>query len=230
MKTFVLLLLGALNLNLTHSVDAADNPARYNQIQFQVERSQPVDNDRMQAVLSITAENDNAAQLADHINRSMSAALTTAKARAKIEVHTGNYQTYPVYAKEKIRRWRATQEMVLETADFAALSSLLGQLQQDLQLTSINFSISPQRRRIVEDELIVQALDDLKQRAELVRKQIATKTYRIVDISINTAGARPIPRMRAGVMEAMTKSVAAPAIEAGTSTITVNLNAVIELQ
>lgn len=230
MKTFLLLLLGALNLNLTHSVDAADNPPRYNQIQFQVERSQPVDNDRMQAVLSLTAENDNAAQLADHINRSMSAALTTTKVRPKIEVHSGNYQTYPVYGKEKIRRWRATQEMVLETADFAALSSLLGQLQEDLQLTSINFSVSPQRRKIVEDELIVQALDDLKQRAELVRKQIATKTYRIVDISISTAGAQPIPRMRGGAMEAMTKSVAAPAIEAGTSTITVNLNAVIELQ
>ena len=208
---------------------AADDAPRYNQIHFQVERSRPVENDRMQAVLSLTAEDDNAARLADQINRGMDAALKTAKARAKVEVRTGGYRTYPVYNKEKIQRWRATQELILEGADFTELGSLIGQLQERLQVTSINFSVSPARRAAVEDELIAQALDAFKQRAELVRKQLAAKGYRIVDVSINTGGGQPVPiMMRAAAMESA--SVAPPAVEAGTSTLSVIVSGVIELQ
>lgn len=218
-----ILVLSAANL-----ARAADEAPRYNQIHFQVERSRPVDNDRMQATLSLTAEDDNAARLADQINRTMDGAVKTAKARAKIEVRTGSYRTYPVYDKTKIRRWRATQELLLESSDFAELGGLIGQLQERLQVASINFSVSPARRAAVEDELIAQALDAFKQRAELVRRQLAAKGYRIVDVSINTGGGVPVPMMRAAVME--TTSVAPPAVEAGTSTLTVNVGGVIELQ
>lgn len=207
---------------------AAEPALRYNQIHYQVERSRPVDNDRMQAVLSVTAENDNAARLADQINRTMDAAVRTAKARAGIEVRSGSYRTYPVFDKDKIRRWRATQELILEGTDFAALGDLIGKLQESLQVTSINFSVSTERRAAVEDELIAQALDAFKQRAELVRKQLAAKGYRIVDASINTGGGQPVPMMRGLAMEAA--SVAPPALEAGTSTLTVNVGGVIELQ
>jgi len=231
MPLFARLLVISLILGLTaaNQATAADEAARYNRIHFQVERSHPVENDRMQAVLSLTAEDDNAARLADHINRSMDAALKTTKARAKVEVRSGSYSTYPVYNKEKIQRWRATQELWLDSSDFAELGSLIGQLQERLQVTSINFSVSSARRAAVEDELIAQALDAFKQRAELVRKQLAAKGYRIVDVSINTGGAKPIPiMMRATAMEAA--SVAPPALEAGTSTVTVSVSGVVELQ
>ena len=214
---------------VTGPAAAADDATRYNQIHFQVERSRPVENDRMQAVLSLTVEDDNAARLADQINRSMDAAIKTAKARPKVEVRSGSYRTYPVYNKERIQRWRATQELWLEGSDFAELGSLIGQLQERLQVASINFSVSAERRRAVEDELITQALDAFKQRAELVRKQLAAKGYRIVDVSINTGGGQPVPiMMRATAMEAA--SVAPPALEAGTSTLSVNVGGVIELQ
>lgn len=230
MKLFARLLITAFILSLAaaHPATAADEALRYNQIRFQVERSRPVENDRMQAVLSLTAEDDNAARLADQINRSMDAALKTAKARVKVEVRTGSYRTYPVYNKEKIQRWRATQELLLEGSDFAELGSLIGQLQERLQVTSINFSVSAERRRVMEDELIAQALNAFKQRAELVRKQLAAQGYRIVDVSINTGGGQPVPMMRGLAMEAA--SVAPPALEAGTSTLSVNVGGVIELQ
>ena len=230
MPPFTRLLL-AMSILFVVPVDfatAAEAALRYNQVHYQVERSRPVDNDRMQAVLSVTAENDNAARLADQINRTMDAAVRTAKARAGIEVRNGSYRTYPVFDKDKIRRWRATQELILEGTDFAALGDLIGKLQESLQVISINFSVSTERRAAVEDELIAQALDAFKQRAELVRKQLAAKGYRIVDASLNTGGGQPVPMMRGLAMEAA--SVAPPALEAGTSTLTVNVGGVIELQ
>jgi len=231
MRPFAHLLNISLILGLTAAgpAVAADNAPRYNQVHFQVERSQPVDNDRMRATLGITAEDDNAARLADTINRAMDWALKTAKARGKMEVRTGGYRTYPVYNKEKIRRWRGSQEMILEGTDFAALGDLIGQLQERLQVTSIDFSVSPARRAAVEDELIVQALDAFKRRAELVRKNLAAKGYRIVDVSINSGGGIPVPvMMRAASLES--KSLAPPALEAGTSTLSVSVSGVIELQ
>lgn len=230
MSPFVRLLLTTFILALAVATPAmaADAAPRYNQIHFQVERSRPVDNDRMQAVLSITAEDDSAARLADQVNRTMDWALMTAKTRAGIEVRSGGYQTYPVYGQNKIRHWRASQELLLEGSDFAALSGLIGQLQERLQVTSINFSVSPNRRSAAEDELIAQALDAFKQRAELVRKQFAVKGYRIVDVSINTGGGVPVPMRHAFAMES--NSVTSPTVEAGTSTLTVNVGGLIELQ
>jgi predicted secreted protein len=232
MPRFVCLIVTAFALILAVAgpATAADDTPRYNQIHFQVERNRPIDNDRMHAVLSLTAEDDNAARLADQVNRTMDGALKTAKARPKIEVRTGSYRTYPVYDKNKIRRWRATQELLLEGSDFTELGNLIGQLQERLQVDSINFSVSPARRAAVEDELIAQALDAFKQRAELVRKQFVTKGYRLVNVSINTGGGQPVPLMRGMAMEAMEKSVAPPAIEAGTSILSVSVGGVIELQ
>ncbi|MCK7580689.1 MAG: SIMPL domain-containing protein [Chromatiales bacterium] len=60
---------------------------------------------------------------------------------AGVEVRTGGYRTYPVYDKDKIRRWRATQELQLEGTDFARMGALIGQLQERLQVSAINFSV-----------------------------------------------------------------------------------------
>lgn len=208
---------------------AADAP-RYNQVRFEVERSQPIENDRMQAVLSITVEDESPTRLADEINRTMEWALKTAKAQPELTIQTGSYRTYPVYEKNKIVRWRAVQELALEGRDFARLGTLIGQLQARLQVISVNFTLSPERRRAVEDALTVQALDAFKQRSHLVRKQLAATRYRIVDVSISAGGGvpPPVPMLRADSFEP--RSVAPPAFHAGTSTMTVNVSGVIELQ
>jgi predicted secreted protein len=232
MSPFIRLLLAApiLGLAVTDHTMAADEAARYNQIHFQVERSRPVENDRMQAVLSVTAEDEHAARLADQINRTTAWALQIAKAQRKVEMRTANYQTYPVYDKNKIRRWRGTQELVLEGNDFAALSNLIGQLQERLQVTSINFSLSPTQRATAEDELITQALEAFKQRAELVRKQLAARSSRIVDVFIDTGLGQPPPIVRRAGAMAAAEAVAPPAVEGGTSTLTVTVRGVIQLQ
>ncbi len=233
MSRFVHLLLSVLvvGLGATNPVMAGDETTRYNQIHFQVERSREVDNDRMHAVLGVTAEDDSAARLADQINRTMDWAVKIAKGRPKVEIRTGSYRTYPVYDKDKIRRWRATQELVLEGADFAGLGTLIGQLQERLQVTSITFSLSPARRAALEDELIMQALAAFKQRADLVRKELAGKGYRIVEAVLSANGGQPVPIMRGlAAMKPAAESVAPPTVEAGTSTLSVTVNGVIELQ
>lgn len=207
---------------------AAEDTPRFNQIHFQVERSRTVDNDRMQATLTANGEDEDAARLADSINRTMAWAVQTAKKQPAIEVRTGGFRTDPVYERARIRRWRASQELVLVGGDFAVLSSVIGKLQERLQVTSMAFTVSPQRRAAIEDELIAEALEAFKQRSERVRKQLDAAGYKIVDIAINTGGQMPIP-MAMGRIQGASAEMAAT-VEAGASTVSVTVNGGIELR
>lgn len=207
---------------------AAEAP-HYNQIHLQAQSSMMVGNDHMQAQLSAFGEGGDTAKLAEQINSTMSWALKTAKQHPKVSVSSGQYQTYPVFNKDSLKHWRATQEVRLESADTDALVQLLGILQTRLQVNVINFSVSPALRAKTEDQLIDQALASFQARAERVRKDLGAKSYRIVDININNSGGAtpPYPMMRAQAMES---SVTAPAVESGTSQLTVNTDGTIELQ
>ncbi len=221
-------LLTGLLLICSAPLNAAEAP-HYNQIHLQAQSNMTVDNDRMEAQLSVFGEGSDTAKLADQINSTMTWALKTAKQYPKVSVGSGQYQTYPVFGKDSVKHWRATQEIRLESADTDAVVKLLGILQQRLQVNAIRFSVSPPQRAKAEDSLIDQALAAFQARAERVRKDLGAKSYRIVDINIgsNSGAPPPYPMMRAQAMES---SVSAPAVESGTSQLTVNADGTIELQ
>jgi predicted secreted protein len=201
-----------------------------NRVSFQVESSRDVTNDWIQAVVGISDEDVDAARLADRINQTMSRALVTAKAAANVRVRSGGYTTQPVHENGKLRRWRASQELILESADAPAVTKLVGTLQADLQLRFVEFSISPERRRATEDELIAEALKSFQARAELIRANLGAKHYEIVHISINGdrgSPTRPV-LMEARSMGAM--APAPPALEGGSSRLSVYVEGTIEFE
>jgi predicted secreted protein len=201
-----------------------------NRVGFQVERSRDVANDWIQVVVGVTDEGVDSARLADRINATMSRAMAVAKAAPAVRVKSGGYATHPVHQDGKLRRWRASQDLVLESADVDAVTALVGKLQSELLLRSIGFSISPERRRATEDELITEALAAFKARAEIVRENLGASHYEIVQLSIGTQGGPP-PRPVFAEMRAMGASkVAPPALEGGTSRLSVHVNATIELE
>ena len=208
---------------------AEDSSDPMHRVSFQVERSQEVTNDWMQAVVGITDEDVDSSRLADRINATMTKALATAKAADGVKVKSGGYSTHPIHEKGKLRRWRASQDLILESGDVEAVSKLVGTLQSELQLRSIGFSVSPERRREVEDELVAKVLAAFRARAEIVRKSLAARSYEIVQISINTQGGveRRHAPMMAMEMDSMSQ-VRAPAVEGGSSRIVVHANGTIE--
>jgi len=210
--------------------DAAPDPM--NRVNFQVEASREVVNDWIQAVIGVTDEDADAARLANRINTKMARALAVAKAATGVRVESGGYSTHPIHQDGKLRRWRASQDLVLESADIEAITKLVGELQSELQLRTIGFSISPESRRSVEDELIAEALAAFKARAEIVRKNLSARSYELVQVSINTSGGQP-PRPHRMQMDARVMSasrVAPPALEGGSSRMTVHINGTIELE
>ena len=209
----------------------AEAELHYNQVRFQVRAMESIANDRMQAILIAQDEDGDAARLADRINKTMAWALEQTRGKTAAQVRTGGYSTHPVYRKDMIEGWRATQELILDGGDFGNLTALIGTLQQRLQLRSINFSVADATREGVERLLIDSALDGFKRRAEQVRKNIGTKGYRIVELNVLTEDvpSHPMPMMRAEAM-AMSKSVEAPSFEGGESEVRVSVHGTVQLE
>jgi len=199
-----------------------------NRVSFQVESSRDVANDRVQAVVGITDEDADAARLADRVNQTMARALAKARAASGVRVESGGYTTYPVHENGKLRRWRASQDLILDSADVQAVTALIGDLQAELQLRSVEFQVSPERRRAAEDELVAEVLKLFRARAEIIRASLGARSYEVVQISINGEHGPPIRPMQ---MEARSVGamVAPPALESGSSRLSVFASGTIEL-
>lgn len=201
-----------------------------NRIDFQVEASREVANDRARAVLAVEGEDVDPAALADRINQTMAWALEKARAAEGVEVRTGGYRTYPVHEQGRIRRWRSQQELVLESAEPENLTALVGELQSRLALRAFDFEVSPELRRRTEDELVREVLAGFRARAEIVRNSLEASGYAIVRISVETSGGRPPVRPFAESMRAATvQGVAPPSVEGGTTELVVRAQGTIEL-
>jgi predicted secreted protein len=222
---------GALALALVAGAAGADDDAGRNRISFGVERTREVENDWVTAVIGATHEDADPARLADKINTDVAWGLEIAKAVPGLRVRTGGYRTYPIDDPTRggLRRWRGGQDLVIEGKDARAASELLGRLQARLQLQDLQFSVSPERRRSVEDELIGEALDAFRARAEQIRARMKASGYTLVHVSVDTfGGPQPMPG-RVAMMEMAARDVAPPPLEGGTSTLRVGASGTIEL-
>ena len=197
---------------------------------FQVESSRDVENDWITAVVGVTAEDANPAALADRVNKDMAWALEQARAESKVKARSGGYSTWPVQEEGRLRRWQASQQLVLEGSDSAALTRLVGALQSRLQLVSFQFSVSDERRSKVQEELVTEALTAFRARAALVAKGLGASGYTLDDVSVETASPGfPVPMMRAQMAMAASDKMAPPAVEAGTSRVAVTVQGSIVL-
>jgi predicted secreted protein len=180
--------------------------------------------------VGVTAEDADPAALADRINRDMAWALEQARVEPRVKAKSGGYSTLPIHDDGRLRRWRASQQLVLEGSDSASMTRLIGALQARLQLVSFQFSVSDERRRKVQEELVSEALAAFGARAALVAKGLGASSYALDDVSIETGSpGYPMPMMRAQMEMAKAADIAPPAVEAGTSRIAVTVQGSIVL-
>jgi predicted secreted protein len=215
---------------LTATVAAGEeNKDMLNRVEFQVQADRDADNDLGRATLVVDKENSDPARLADDVNQTMAWALQQAKAQKAVRVQSGGYRTYPVYEQQRVIRWRAEQELVLESRDVQALNQLAGRLQDRLQVRAMSFTVSEERQREVESALIGTALDDFRTRADAISRRLGAHGYDIVHLQVQNTAAQPPPPIL--VSRAMAVPAENPiASEPGSSRITIAVRAVIRLR
>jgi predicted secreted protein len=207
----------------------ADQPLTYDRISLSVSAGRDVENDLLVSVMYAQQEGNNPSRLSDDVNRTIGRAVEKVKLNPQIQVETLEYSTDPVYRKQTLSGWRVRQSIRLESADGAALSELIGELQSSLAVGSISYTLSPERLKIIEDELIGEAIAAFSARAQRVASAIGRNGYRLVHLDINTLGHVPQPRRLQGMAMAMSEDAAPPTLEAGSRRVEVQINATIEL-
>lgn len=201
-------------------------------VHLAVDAERPVANDRAVAALELTDEDDDPAELADRVSRRVQAALDRARQEPGVEVRTGGIQTRPVYHEGELRRWRASQRLVLETERLDALPALLGELQSDVPLASVDFTVSRKARRAAEEELIAEALTAFRDRAQRVGETLGARGVTLHELHVDTGAGVPPPRPYDGrtvMMESAAADQAAPPLAAGTSRVTVTVRGAVQL-
>jgi predicted secreted protein len=208
---------------------AAPREPHYNVVELRAEAQREVQNDLLNAVLYVELNDASPAALASAINKSVNEALRVAKDYRAVRTRSGSNQVYPVYSKDNaLQGWRGRAEIRIESRDFESASALIGKLQATMQLGSLNFSVAPESRKAVEDELMVEAIKAFKARAEVAKGALGGRDYKLVRVSVTSGYSGPQPRF-AMARAAPAPEIAAPSFEAGTSRITVTANGAVEI-
>ena len=137
---------------------AHEDGVTFDRISFSVSATQEVENDTLVAVMYAHREGQDAAALADAVNKAITDALTRTRQVPAVKVQTLNYRQSPVYRNQIVSGWRVRQSIRLESRDAAVLSELIGELQSTLSIESVSYTVSEEARRAVEDGLIASAM------------------------------------------------------------------------
>ncbi|TDY02526.1 SIMPL domain-containing protein [Thiohalophilus thiocyanatoxydans] len=218
----------AVLLMLLSASASADQETHYDRIHLAVTAEKEIDNDTLIVELSAREEGEDQAALASTVNRKIKQAVERSKQVSGIEVRTLTYQTHPRYQKQRLIGWRVHQAMQLKSEDIEALSQLLGELQANLSIDSLNYDISRPQREKAEQALIEQAIERFKQRAENITRQFGREKYRLVKMAINRDDQTVRP-MQMRTQSAMQEKRSAPEVEPGRQILRVTVDATIEL-
>jgi uncharacterized protein len=233
MKPFAAVAVALLFLSLpagaAETAGAVPRDATMLHLSEQAQRQVP--RDRLVAALRVEGADADAARLQSDINQRLAASVARAKAVAGVTLTTGGYYVYQDRPKEGPAQWRGSASLALDSKEAAPLLALVGALQHSgLVLSSLGYELSPEATRAVEDELTAEALARLRQRAQRVAQGLGLSVVRISDLHLgNAGGTPPVPRMFAAVMQAG-MSAAPPVAEPGEATVSVTVEADIELR
>lgn len=215
---------------LANSATAEDTP--YNRVSFTVSAEKSVENDVLTAILYASQTGQDTTALADTVNNAISWGMAIARQEEEtVDSRTLGYTTNPIYKNGRIDGWQVRQSIELKSKDSKLLSHLLGQLQSQLRIQSISYSISNEVRNATEALLISDALATFKNRATQIQSNMQRAEYRVVRLNIQTVSNHPQPGFRMARSEAMMadSAPAPPSLDGGKQKVQVAVDATIEL-
>lgn len=229
MKPMTISLL-ALLMWLPLLAQAEDSP-HYDRVLLSVTTQTDVRQEKLRAVLFAEEEGMDTARLADAVNQRVALAMDLAKNEQGIKARTLGYSSNPFYKDQRVEGWRVRQSLELQGDDPTQLGLLIGKLQSDLNVQSINYSVSEQMVDTTTDELIDQAMQAFQKRAQRVASGWGRDGYRLVQMAIQSRQSQPPLPMpfEASLARAAVAPVSAPVLEGGEQQISVTVTGTIEL-
>lgn len=216
----------------TQGALAADNDKpQYRLVQLQADATREVTNNQMEAMLFTELNNNSPSSLSQDVTRILNEAMRQVAKYPQVKVSTGAQSTYPVYDdKNKLKGWRARAQIELKSTDFKATSDLIAALQNNMQVQSINFSVSDDERKRVENELMVEASQAFQQRARLLQQSWQASGYELVSLDLNAMNNERPPIMYAMKARDTSGAMESQNVQGGNSQLRVNASGSVQLR
>lgn len=230
----ILLLAGLMSWAFTANAMPDTGQLNYNLVNFSTQVSRQVENDEVNATLSKILQNKSHTELAKRITETLNQANLIAKKYPTVKVATGNQVTYPQYDKNsKINGWQSSANLNLQSNDTVAMSQLIAELQNFMQLDDLGFSVSDNKQKSVKQALMLEASKRFQQQANELLPAWNAKGYELVRLDFNGGDGFSVYRksIRVSPMMAVAEASSIPSqdFQTGDSTITVTANGVIQL-
>lgn len=174
-------------LAATLATPAFAEEMHYNLLQFQESAAVTVANDTMTVILKVEQQSPSRQTAADTVTRRLNAVLARSRAGGKMfKTETLGRNVYPVYDNNnRIKGWQDSARLRIESSDFAALSKLIADSQNEAMPAGLHFSVSPQKHAQAVEQAAEKALQSFRQRAQTVSRSLGFSGYKIVRISLN---------------------------------------------
>ena len=201
-------------------------------LSLNAQASAEVPQDVVDITLFYEQEASDPSALTGTLNQRADTALRQAKGVSGVTARTGSFAISPSTDRDgRISAWRGRTEVVLESHDFAAASKLAGQMASNMQVGNVQFSLSPEAQRAAEQKLTGEAIASFRQQASAGAQAFGYGGYSIREVTVGHNGVMPRPMMMsARVMGADAKAAAPLPLEAGTSTVSVNVSGSVQMK
>jgi predicted secreted protein len=222
----------ALTLSNAAAAQTVINQQPSGVLSLNAQASAQVPQDTVDITLFYEQEAADPSTLTNTLNQRADAALREAKGVDGVTAKSGSFTVYPSTDRDgKISAWRGRTEVVLESHDFAAASKLAGKMSSSMQVGSVAFSLSPDAQRSAEQKLVTQAIDSFRKQAQNAAQAFGYSNFTIREVNIGRGGVqpRPVMMMQSRAMNADAKMAAPIAMEAGTTTVTVDVNGSVQM-
>ena len=208
-------------------------PPPENVVQLSATAAAEVPQDTLEIHLQATREGTDPARVQADLKAVLDAALAQARRDAQpgaLDVRTGTFNVLPRYSRERrIANWVGTAELVLEGTDIARVSEAAGRV-PGLVVSQAAFRLSRERRERVERDVQAQAIAQFRAKAADIARSFGFNAYGLREVSVNAQDAG-LPRMRMVAAEAASAPAdAALPVEAGKTTVTVNVSGSVQLR
>lgn len=212
--------------------DSRIAPKALPQATLEAQAYKEVRQDTVTITLAKEVSDPSQAAIIKALSDSLESVMKDAKAADKVESRSGNYRIWPHHNdKGAITNWRGRAEIILTSKDFEAASELAGQLSDRMPVAGIQFSVASETRAKYEQELLADAAQAFKDRAQALAGALGFESFSIKEINLGGFGQpyQPAPRMMAMAVSADESRARVP-IEPGTEQVTVTMQGTIFLR
>lgn len=211
--------------------ETAGRHERWPQASLNAEASAQVAQDTVTITLAAELDGASQAKVAEQLATTLGRAMKQVAGDTRVKASTGNVRVWPVNDdRGRISGWHGRAEIVLESTDFKAAAAQAAKAGDGMAIANLRFSVSRAARAKAEQDLLAEASQAFRARAQALASAFGFASYSIRDIQLGGSGAMPYqPAPRVMAMASVAKAAPVP-LEGTNETVTVSVHGSIFLR